>query len=139
MARGLGVPALIQSTGVDIDEKSCVLPAGQIHHTTDPSSGDVGIEGVCAFRVVVVRLKLTTFACTDSLVGFRRLTEEYIQRGRQTYSQFHVICPSVVVEFIVSRGDKSFGSLYSNNILLITRSIFLLNNRNSRPHLFIDR
>src|SRR6266446_4359900 len=131
--------ARARSTCVDIGEKLCVFPADQVHHTTDPSIGDVSIEGVCAFRVVVVRLKLTTFACTDSFVGFRRLTEEYIRRGRQTSSKFHVTCPSVVVEFIVSREDESLTSLDSNKNLLIIRSIFLLNNRNSRPHLFIDR
>ena len=67
------------------------------------------------------------------------MTEEYIRRGRQTSSTFHVTCPSVVVEFIVSREDDSFGSLDSNKILLMIKSAFLLNNRNSRPHLFIDR
>ena len=128
-----------RSLRVDVDEKLCVFPAGEIHHTTDPSIGDVGIEGVGAFRVVVVSLKLTTVECAESFVGFRRLTEEYIRRGRQTYSKFHVTCPSVVVEFIGSREDESFDSLGSNKILLIIKSTFLLNNRNSRPHLFIDR
>jgi len=50
-----------------------------------------------------------------------------------------VTCPSVVAVFIVSREDESFNSLDSNKILLIIKSAFLLNNRNSRLHLFIDR
>ena len=45
----------------------------------------------------------------------------------------------MVAVFIVSREDESFNSLDSNKILLIIKSAFLLNNRNSRLHLFIDR
>ena len=44
--------ARARSPCVDVDEKLGVCPADQVHHTPDPSIGEVNIEGVCAFRVV---------------------------------------------------------------------------------------